>query len=263
MAPPPPLPPRTRKYLPDAGSPVALLPQRLPPTRRGGDLLPAPGGRRLESRCAAERCPGSTALQNAGAGSSSGGRTGRAPVRARGPCGAMNGTANPLLDREEHCLRLGESFEKRPRASFHTIRCKSALPTAPFGRSGRLLPTLASKIRGTPCLRQLPPLLPLNPRDLDFLPSPSRPSPANPSQTKPFVTPNHSSVSWPQTLLPKCIDPFLFSSLQPALPLCQTSPSLLPKGCDPTSDSSSSSNPPPFLITHPSSPRLKDSSVCS
>ncbi|XP_040819093.1 ELL-associated factor 1 isoform X3 [Ochotona curzoniae] len=34
----------------------------------------------------------------------------------------MNGTANPLLDREEHCLRLGESFEKRPRASFHTIR---------------------------------------------------------------------------------------------------------------------------------------------
>ncbi|KAL1787580.1 ELL-associated factor 1 [Sigmodon hispidus] len=34
----------------------------------------------------------------------------------------MNGTANPLLDREEHCLRLGESFEKRPRTSFHTIR---------------------------------------------------------------------------------------------------------------------------------------------
>ncbi|KAM6223474.1 ELL-associated factor 1 [Rhynchocyon petersi] len=34
----------------------------------------------------------------------------------------MNGTANPLLDREEHGLRLGESFEKRPRASFHTIR---------------------------------------------------------------------------------------------------------------------------------------------
>ncbi|XP_006083977.2 ELL-associated factor 1 [Myotis lucifugus] len=122
MAPPPPLPPRTRKYLPDAGSPLALLPQRLPPTRRGGDLLPAPGGRRLESRCAAERCLGSTALQDAGAGSSYGGRAGRAPVRARAPCGAMNGTANPLLDREEHCLRLGESFEKRPRASFHTIR---------------------------------------------------------------------------------------------------------------------------------------------
>ncbi|KAM8982035.1 ELL-associated factor 1 [Sarcophilus harrisii] len=34
----------------------------------------------------------------------------------------MNGTANPLLDREEHGLKLGESFEKRPKSSFHTIR---------------------------------------------------------------------------------------------------------------------------------------------
>lgn len=34
----------------------------------------------------------------------------------------MNGNQNPLLDREEHGLRLGESFEKRPRAAFHTIR---------------------------------------------------------------------------------------------------------------------------------------------
>lgn len=48
----------------------------------------------------------------------------RAPIRVPGKCKAMNGTANPLLDREEHCLRLGESFEKRPRASFHTIRCE-------------------------------------------------------------------------------------------------------------------------------------------
>lgn len=34
----------------------------------------------------------------------------------------MNGSANPLLDKEEHILKLGESFEKRPKSSFHTIR---------------------------------------------------------------------------------------------------------------------------------------------
>lgn len=35
----------------------------------------------------------------------------------------MNGTPPPPpLDREEHALRLGESFEKRPRSSFHTVR---------------------------------------------------------------------------------------------------------------------------------------------
>ncbi|KAM4706280.1 ELL-associated factor 1 [Rhinophrynus dorsalis] len=28
----------------------------------------------------------------------------------------------PTLDREEHGLKLGESFEKRPRSSFHTVR---------------------------------------------------------------------------------------------------------------------------------------------
>ncbi|KAF6099148.1 ELL associated factor 1 [Phyllostomus discolor] len=121
-APSPSLPLRTQKCLPDAGSPAALLPQRLPPPLRGGDLLPALGGRRFDSCCAPGWCPGSIAVPDAGAGSWYRGRAGRAPVRARGPCGAMNGTANPLLDREEHCLRLGESFEKRPRASFHTIR---------------------------------------------------------------------------------------------------------------------------------------------
>ncbi|XP_062394265.1 ELL-associated factor 1 [Sardina pilchardus] len=34
----------------------------------------------------------------------------------------MNGNSNPLLDKEEHVLKLGESFEKRPKSSFHTIR---------------------------------------------------------------------------------------------------------------------------------------------
>lgn len=34
----------------------------------------------------------------------------------------MNGSSNPLLDKEEHVLKLGESFEKRPKSSFHTIR---------------------------------------------------------------------------------------------------------------------------------------------
>lgn len=122
MAPPPPLPLRTQKSLPDAGSPAALL-QGLPPSRRGGkDLLPAPVGRRLGSRYTPERCPRSAVLPDAGAGGSARGCFSRSPAQVRGPWGAMNGTANPLLDREEHCLRLGESFEKRPRASFHTIR---------------------------------------------------------------------------------------------------------------------------------------------
>ncbi|XP_053323396.1 ELL-associated factor 1 [Spea bombifrons] len=35
----------------------------------------------------------------------------------------MNGTPPPPpLDRDEHGLKLGESFEKRPRSSFHTVR---------------------------------------------------------------------------------------------------------------------------------------------
>uniref|UniRef100_A0A8C4ZQK6 ELL associated factor 1 n=1 Tax=Gadus morhua TaxID=8049 RepID=A0A8C4ZQK6_GADMO len=36
----------------------------------------------------------------------------------------MNGTTNPLLDKEEHVMKLGESFEKKPKSSSHTIRCK-------------------------------------------------------------------------------------------------------------------------------------------
>lgn len=34
----------------------------------------------------------------------------------------MNGSTNSLLDKEEHVLKLGESFEKKPKSSFHTIR---------------------------------------------------------------------------------------------------------------------------------------------
>ncbi|KAG7266892.1 hypothetical protein CRUP_018248 [Coryphaenoides rupestris] len=34
----------------------------------------------------------------------------------------MNGSTNPPLDKEEHVLKLGESFEKKPKSSFHTIR---------------------------------------------------------------------------------------------------------------------------------------------
>nr|XP_040145594.1 ELL-associated factor 1 isoform X2 [Ictidomys tridecemlineatus] len=121
MAPPLLLPLGTRKYLPNAGSPAALLPQSLPGSRHR-DSFPVPGGRRLGCPCAPERCSGSTVLPGTSAGSSCWGRAKKEPIWARGWCGAMNGTANPLLDREEHCLRLGESFEKRPRASFHTIR---------------------------------------------------------------------------------------------------------------------------------------------
>lgn len=37
----------------------------------------------------------------------------------------MNGSLNPTLDKEEHVLKLGESFEKKPKSSFHTVRCES------------------------------------------------------------------------------------------------------------------------------------------
>lgn len=201
MAPPPPLPVRTQKSLPDAGSSAALL-QGLPPPRRGGkDLLPAPVGRRLGSRYTPERCPRSIVPPDAGAGGSGRSCFSRAPAQVRGPWGAMNGTANPLLDREEHCLRLGESFEKRPRASFHTIRCKSALPTVPFGCPSCLLyqprlPSLfprSSKVQGTPCLRHLLSLLTQTSVYLHLPPAPARSSPI-----KPIVIPSYSAF-WPNT----------------------------------------------------------------
>ncbi|CAN9514515.1 unnamed protein product [Ophioblennius macclurei] len=34
----------------------------------------------------------------------------------------MNGSSSALRDKEEHVLKLGESFEKKPKSSFHTIR---------------------------------------------------------------------------------------------------------------------------------------------
>lgn len=250
-APPPPLPLRTQKPLPDAGSSAALLPQGLAPPPRGEDLLPARGGRRLASSCAPEWCPGSVILPDAGAGSSGRSSFWISLVPARGPCGAMNGTANPLLDREEHCLRLGESFEKRPRTSFHTIRCKSALSTVPFGCFSRLLPisTPSSpprpfKVQWTPCLRQPPSLQIL--QDLDFLPSPTPATSLLTDQTLChsqlsflLMVPNtFSEVHWALSLF---IPP-------PSPCLCQTH-SLLPKDYYPTSDpGSSSSNSPPFLM---------------
>jgi hypothetical protein len=162
IAPPSVFPLGTRKSLPNTGSPAALLPQILPPPRLGEDWFPGPGGRRLCSPCAPDWCPGSTVVPDAGAGSSGCGRARRAPIWTRGPCGAMNGTANPLLDREEHCLRLGESFEKRPRASFHTIRCKSA-PRAVLFHMPASPPSfphpLALQSPGNPRQHRFPPLI--------------------------------------------------------------------------------------------------------
>lgn len=44
----------------------------------------------------------------------------------------MNGSTNPPLDKEEHVLKLGESFEKRPKSSFHTIRCECERKSSNF-----------------------------------------------------------------------------------------------------------------------------------
>lgn len=138
------------------------------------------------------------------------------------PGGAMNGTANPLLDREEHCLRLGESFEKRPRTSFHTIRCESAPPRSPLaalspsGVQGALpasAPFLSARIR----------------RNLGFFPAHS--------QTRTLLPSHYSSASWYRTPIPKTIGPFS-CRVQPSRAL--TLLLLFLKGCDTTSGSSSS-----------------------
>lgn len=245
MAPPPPLPLRTQKSLPSAGSAAAWLPQSVSAARRGGrGLLPAPVGRRLGSLCVPEPCPGSCVLPDAGAGGWGRGRARRAPVRARGRCGAMNGTANPLLDREEHCLLLGESFEKRPRASFHTIRCKSALPAVPFSGSAASptraasFPPSALPSPGYRCQRQLPSPLARILRDLNSCPSFF--SLLFPNQTcrhsQLFCLVSNSSCEghWPVSS----------SFPHPALPYARPPPSLLLKDCDPASDSSSSVSTP-------------------
>uniref|UniRef100_A0A4X2LLQ9 Transcription elongation factor Eaf N-terminal domain-containing protein n=1 Tax=Vombatus ursinus TaxID=29139 RepID=A0A4X2LLQ9_VOMUR len=51
------------------------------------------------------------------------GRSGRY-LQAASPAGrrAKARTANPLLDGREHCLKLGDSFQERPKSFFHTIR---------------------------------------------------------------------------------------------------------------------------------------------
>lgn len=36
----------------------------------------------------------------------------------------MNGAAPPLLDCKERALLLGDSFERKPRCAFHTVRCE-------------------------------------------------------------------------------------------------------------------------------------------
>lgn len=36
----------------------------------------------------------------------------------------MNGTAYSNFDKQEHVLKLGETFEKHPKSGYHTVRCK-------------------------------------------------------------------------------------------------------------------------------------------
>lgn len=126
---------------PCATLPYPILPRawsaRLPPLLSGTplqDLRPLRGGsgssrpNLASPRCIRRRRPRSSFP--AALGSRKG--TGRQRTEKRkGPAGqegdgtrAMNGSANSLLDKEEHPLQLGESFERRPKAFFHTIRCE-------------------------------------------------------------------------------------------------------------------------------------------
>ncbi|XP_036620903.1 ELL-associated factor 1-like [Trichosurus vulpecula] len=63
---------------------------------------------------------------DAGASLENGGRRGRTwrclEAASPGGKGAGKHTANLLLDREPHVLKLGESFAKRPKSLYHTIR---------------------------------------------------------------------------------------------------------------------------------------------
>ncbi|KAI6074683.1 hypothetical protein LUU34_00025800 [Aix galericulata] len=97
----------------------SLSPACLPRAGSCGGRPCRPRAPSAAGAAAPERFPGCT-------GSPEGrGAAAHAAGRRRGreeSGGAMNGSANPLLDKEEHPLQLGESFERRPKASFHTIR---------------------------------------------------------------------------------------------------------------------------------------------
>lgn len=162
------LPAAPRRRLPRRVTPVprAALPSRgrrargtLPPPRSpspgpAAPLGPAPLAPHPPPPPAPERFPGCTrrpegrgaAAHTAGGGEEGTGRDGT------GGCGAMNGSANPLLDKEDHPLQLGESFERRPKASFHTIRCEHRPPF-----SSRLArPRLSSRPARPPLPRTSP-----------------------------------------------------------------------------------------------------------
>lgn len=193
---------RAGRTLPRPLSPLSPSPGPAAP------LGPAPLAPHPPPPPAPERFPGCTrrpegrgaAAHTAGGGKEGTGRDGT------GGCGAMNGSANPL-DKEDHPLQLGESFERRPKAFFHTIRCEHRPPF-----SSRLAwPRLSSRpsCGRAPCLRPLPAGLcwavgRAMPRRPPGVPPPCRPSltaavppPARPSpfSLRPFPpsasTPSH------------------------------------------------------------------------
>lgn len=106
----------------------------------------------------------------------------------------MNGSANSLLDKEEHPLQLGESFERRPKASFHTIRCERlprgrAFLPARLPSPGCAAPAAAPTLCPARLLRST--TAGLRPRSAPLLPLPSCPSsPVSPlSPSAPFCPP--------------------------------------------------------------------------
>lgn len=104
-------PPRAQQPLLGPGPPPRLTSSRRTRRRRPRSTFPAAlGPRKGAGRQRTEERKGP-----AGPGGEGRGRDGT---------GDMNGSASTPLDKEEHPLQLGESFERRPKASFHTIRCE-------------------------------------------------------------------------------------------------------------------------------------------